>query len=105
VRQDVRIRGLLDTDRSVRRFFEGDTLTVPPDYAERVRRDLGPLWDWLPPGGLEHDPNAYLKSLAPAPRDASSLAYPAERPNVLDPSPADREVPLPSLGRDAPLAR
>ena len=54
------------SDLSVRRFFEGDTLAVPPFYAQRVERDLGPLWSWLPTGGLEHDPNAYLKSLAAA---------------------------------------
>jgi hypothetical protein len=27
-----------------------------------VRKDLGPLWRWLPQGALYHDPNAYLKS-------------------------------------------
>ena len=63
VRYDATIRGLLDTDLSVRRFFESDTHAVPAFYAERVRRDLGALWSWLPTRGLEHDPNAYLKSL------------------------------------------
>jgi len=66
IRHDSTIRGLLDSDSSVRGFFESDTLTVPRFYAERVRRDLGPLWDWLPAGGLEHDANAYLKSVAAA---------------------------------------
>ena len=27
----------------------------------RIRRQLGPLWDALPEGALMHDPNAYLK--------------------------------------------
>ncbi len=27
-----------------------------------VRRDLGPLWECLPEGGLNHDPYGYLKS-------------------------------------------
>jgi hypothetical protein len=27
-----------------------------------VQRDLGPLYQFLPEGALEHDPNAYLKS-------------------------------------------
>jgi hypothetical protein len=63
-RHDAMIRRLLDSDLSMRRFFESDTLAVPTFYAERVRRDLGPLWEWLPAGGLEHDPNAYLKSWA-----------------------------------------
>jgi hypothetical protein len=25
-----------------------------------MRKDLGPLWQWLPEGALDHDPNAYL---------------------------------------------
>jgi hypothetical protein len=66
-RHDARIRGLLDSDVSMRRFFESDTQAVPEFYRERVRRDLGPLWNWLPAGALEHDPNAYLKSQS-APR-------------------------------------
>jgi hypothetical protein len=66
VRQDTVIRGLLDSDPSMRRFFEGETRAVPRFYTERVRRDLGPLWEWLPAGAVEHDPNAYLKSVAAA---------------------------------------
>ena len=62
VRHDTLIRGLLDSDRSMRRFFESETRAVPAFYAERVERDLGPLWQWLPAGALEHDPNAYLKA-------------------------------------------
>ncbi len=62
VRYDEKIRGLLDSDRSVRRFFESETAEVPTFYVDRVRRDLGPLFEWLPTGALEHDPNAYLKS-------------------------------------------
>jgi len=62
IRYDQTVRGLLDTDRSVRRFFEGETVAVPAFYADRVRTELGTLWHSLPPGGLEHDPNAYLKA-------------------------------------------
>jgi hypothetical protein len=62
VRHDTTIRRLLDSDLSVRRFFEGEALAVPAFYAERVRRDLGSLWEWLPAGALDHDPNAYLRS-------------------------------------------
>ncbi len=68
IRHDATIRRLLESDASVHRFFEGETAAVPAFYAERVRRDLGPLWDWLPAGALEHDPNAYFKS-----QDASTL--------------------------------
>jgi hypothetical protein len=61
-RYDSGIRGLLDSDRSVRRFFEGETREVPAYYENRVRQDLGALWSWLPAGALEHDPNAYLNA-------------------------------------------
>jgi len=46
----------------VRRFFEGETRTIPDVYVDRVRKDLGHFWDYLPEGGLEHDETAYLKS-------------------------------------------
>ena len=54
------IRGLLDTDRSIRRFFEGETSVIPNFFVDRVKKDLGPLWEYMPEGALEHDPNAYL---------------------------------------------
>lgn len=62
VTHHARVRALLDSDPSVRQFFGGETTAVPRFYLDRIRRDLGPLWDALPPGGLEHDPNAYLHS-------------------------------------------
>jgi hypothetical protein len=62
IRHDSMVRGLLDTDRTVRAFFDGDTSTVPAFYSGQVRDDLGPFWDTLPAGALEHDPNAYLKA-------------------------------------------
>ncbi|MBA3345851.1 MAG: radical SAM protein [Gemmatimonadales bacterium] len=54
------IRSLLDTDRSVRAFMEGDTDELPEFYAARIRRELGDLYQYLPEGALMHDPNAYL---------------------------------------------
>ena len=56
------LRRLLDTDPQIRRYFDRETAEVPAFYVERVRKDLGPLWEWLPAGALDHDPNAYLKS-------------------------------------------
>ena len=56
------IRKLLDSDRQVRRYFEQETTELPQFYRNLVKADLGPLWEWLPPGALEHDPIAYLKS-------------------------------------------
>jgi hypothetical protein len=57
-----RLRALLSGDGDVPRYFEGETAVLPKFYAEQVTRDLGSLGEWLPPGALEHDPNAYLKS-------------------------------------------
>jgi hypothetical protein len=62
VRHHARVRRLLRTDPSVRRFFDGETTSLPAFYREYVRRDLGPLWKALPPGGLYHDQNEYLHS-------------------------------------------
>ena len=52
----------LNSDPQFRPFFERQTTKIPQFYIDRVQKDLGPLWDWLPGGALEHDPNAYLKS-------------------------------------------
>ncbi len=62
VRHHARVRGLLRSDKSVHRFFHRETAALPTFYLNRVRRDLGVLWDALPPGGLLHDHNAYLRS-------------------------------------------
>lgn len=70
IRYDQTVRGLLDSDAGVRKFFDGETNTVPAFYAGQMQRDLGPLWGALPQGAMEHDQNAYLKAhagtLAPA---------------------------------------
>ena len=52
----------LNTDRQFRRYFEQETTELPQFYVDVVRKDLGPLWEWLPEGALHHDPNAYLKA-------------------------------------------
>jgi hypothetical protein len=62
IRHDTTVRSLLDTDTSVRRFFDGETNEVPAFYEGRIRRALGGLWEWLPEGAVSHDPNAFLKA-------------------------------------------
>jgi len=57
------VRHRLDTDRPFRRYFEQETTELPQFFADLARRDLGPLWEWLPKGAMDHDPNAYLKSV------------------------------------------
>ena len=56
------VRRRLDADRPFRRYFEQETTRLPQFYVDLARRDMGPLWEWLPEGAMEHDPNAYLKS-------------------------------------------
>lgn len=52
----------LNTDRQFRRYFEQETTELPQFYVDVVRKDLGPLWEWLPQGALRHDPNGSLTS-------------------------------------------
>ena len=56
------IRRRLDEDPQFRPFFDGKTTEIPQFYIERIRKSLGPLWEWLPEGALYHDPNAYFKA-------------------------------------------
>ena len=60
IRYYSEIRRRLDSDRRLRAYFEQDTMEIPQFYIDRVREDLGSMWDWLPEGALYHDPNAYL---------------------------------------------
>jgi len=62
IRYHTELRRRLDADPQIRRYFDQDTTEIPQFYVERVRRDLGPLWQWLPEGALYHDHHAYLKS-------------------------------------------
>ena len=56
------IRRRLDTDSRFRRFFEQETTEIPQYFVEKIRKDLGEFWDWLPNGAIYHEPNAYLLS-------------------------------------------
>jgi len=52
----------LKADRPLRRFFEQETVEIPRYFIDKIRRDLGYFWQWLPEGAITHDPNAYLAS-------------------------------------------
>jgi len=58
----TQMRRRLNTDRSVQRFLEQETMEIPQYFVEIIRKDLGEFWDWLPSGAVYHDPNAYLLS-------------------------------------------
>jgi hypothetical protein len=72
LREFRRLRHRLDTDDGLRSFLDRESNVVPAYYTDAVRQELGSLWEWLPAGAMEHDPNAYLK----ASREGS-LAVPA----------------------------
>ena len=38
-----------------RAFLEGRSRTLPGFFRDQIRRDLGPMWEWLPPEALSHD--------------------------------------------------
>ncbi len=59
---DRKVRSLLGSDPTVQRFFEGESTDLPQVYKNRIRKNLGPLWDSLPAGAIMHDQNAYLKA-------------------------------------------
>lgn len=46
------IRRRLDADPEFRPYFEQESKTLPRFYVDLVRKELGPLWDWLPEGGV-----------------------------------------------------
>jgi hypothetical protein len=63
---------MLRDDPALRAFLDGRTRTVPAFFEARIRKDLGPLWDALPPGALDHDPNAYLATAQPVDEPAAA---------------------------------
>ncbi len=67
IKYHTTIRRLLDTDKSVRAYLEGETSTLPEFYLNRIRNDLGPMYEHLPEGAIYHDPNAYLGTVAEEP--------------------------------------
>ena len=84
----TKYRERLDTDPDFRRYLEGLSEVLPAFFRDKVKKDLGPLWSWLPEGALEHDPNGYLKAettqqgqwrSALAGHDESGLVGPAVR--------------------------
>ncbi|HTH66522.1 MAG TPA: hypothetical protein VL563_17710 [Gemmatimonadales bacterium] len=58
------VRRRLDVDRPFRRYFEQESNELPQFFVERIRRELGALFQWLPQGAMMHDPHAYLKAEA-----------------------------------------
>jgi hypothetical protein len=58
IKYHTEVRRRLDTDVQFRRYFEQETTELPQFYVDLMRKDLGPLWEWLPEGAMYHEPNA-----------------------------------------------
>jgi hypothetical protein len=56
------MRAKLDSDLDLCRFLEGQTTELPDFFVNRIKHDLGPLWEWLPEGALYYDSHAYLRN-------------------------------------------
>src|SRR5262249_28583973 len=64
----------LHPTRKFRPYFEQQTPKLPRFFLNLMRKELGPLWHWLPAEALHHNSHAYLKS------ERSPLATPKSVP-------------------------
>ena len=64
VKYHTEVLNRLHNDRKFRDFFEQETTELPQFYVDRIRNDLGQLWEWLPEGALYYDSNVYSRSEA-----------------------------------------
>ena len=60
-------------DRSFRDYFEQETDKLPQFYLDRIKKDLGVNWEWLPKGAVHHDPYIFLKLESPVENLPKSL--------------------------------
>ncbi len=73
IRYHRQVRQLLLCDPAFRNFFEQRTEVLPQFYVNRIRKDLGSIWNLLPDGAIQHDPNAFLKSHTISGEQAAAL--------------------------------
>lgn len=52
----------LNSDVKFRDYFDQETTKLPQFYKTIIKKELGPLWEWLPEGAIYHDHHAYLKT-------------------------------------------
>jgi hypothetical protein len=64
IRYYRQVHHLLLSDPAFRDFFEQRTDVLHHFYVDRIRKDLGSIWNLLPEGALRHDQNAFLNSQA-----------------------------------------
>jgi hypothetical protein len=76
IRYHTAVRQHLDDDPTFLPYLNGRSDSLPEFYVNRVKKDLGGLWDYLPDGALYHDPNAYLKAQTLPPAQEIALSLP-----------------------------
>ena len=52
----------LRTKPDFRSFMNRETDKIPAFMIEQVKKDLGPIWEWLPDKTLSQNPNVLLES-------------------------------------------
>lgn len=67
IRHYRNVRRALAADPAIERYLNGESAELPAFYRDKMRRDLGPIWDLLPPGATEHDAYAMLNAARQAP--------------------------------------
>ncbi len=83
IRHFTEVRRRLDADPEFGAFFEQEDFTVPQFYRQRIRDDLRQLWEWLPAGAIDHDPNAFAKA------GTGETGIEAPVPSIAESAPAD----------------
>jgi hypothetical protein len=72
----------------VRNYLEQETTELPDFYIDKIRRDLGPMWESLPKGAVHHDAYAFLKKAARERLSAvADVAVPDESVTASQPEP------------------
>ncbi len=79
IRYHTNMRRMLDEDPTILAFMQGESDVLPAFYSDRIKNELGPLYDFLPDGAMMHDPHAYLKAEAEAVPAQGSLTQLATR--------------------------
>jgi hypothetical protein len=59
-----RVLAEIDRDPAMLSYLQGESRALPDFYLDKLRRDMGPLWDLLPEGAVQHDAYAYLGKTA-----------------------------------------
>lgn len=90
IRHYRRVRRALAADPAMRRYFEQESSELPRFYLDKMRKDLGPMWDLLPKAAIRHDHHAFMKKSdrAAAGKSAEHRFDAGERGGILEVEPA-----------------